>query len=81
MENNNKLKFTSLKITLLFIISILCVSNLFAQWNFATDYLKMGVNKTGYITSMKSMFKAAQPEFSPVDKPSPLMCLYNSNKV
>jgi len=29
---------------------------------------------------MKNIFKASQPEYSPSDEPSPLMCLYDSKK-
>ncbi len=50
------------------------------QWDFSTDYLKIRIDKTGYITSMKNTSKTPSREFSPADKPSPLMSLYNGNE-
>jgi hypothetical protein len=51
-----------------------------AQWNFSTDYFKIHINKKGFITSMKNITVTPNREFSPADKPSPLMCLYDSKK-
>jgi hypothetical protein len=50
------------------------------QWNFSTDYFKIQIDKKGYITSMKNITVTPAREFSPSDKPSPLMCLYDSEK-
>lgn len=50
------------------------------SWNFKTDYLSVGINGKGYITSMKNITVAPAREFSPADKPSPLISLYDSEK-
>ena len=42
-----------------------------------TEYLKISVDHRGYVTSMKNITTTPQHEFSPVDKPSPLLSLYN----
>ena len=52
----------------------------YAQVNFSTDYFRIHINSKGFITSMKNIGKLPGREFSPPDKPSPLLCLYNSNK-
>ncbi len=49
-------------------------------WDFQTDYFGINVNNKGYITSMKNVTVSPQREFSPSDKPSPLLSLYNSEK-
>lgn len=49
-------------------------------WDFNTDYFSIGVNDKGYITSMKNTTVSPNREFSPADKPSPLMSLYDSEK-
>lgn len=49
-------------------------------WDFNTDYFSIGVNDKGYITSMKNTTVFPNREFSPADKPSPLMSLYDSEK-
>jgi hypothetical protein len=51
-----------------------------AQASFKTDYFKIQIDQRGYITSMRNTTTRAQREFSPADKPSPLLCLYNSAK-
>ena len=50
-----------------------------AQWNFSTDYFKIHIDKKGYITSMQNISVKPNREFSPADKPSPLLSLYSSN--
>lgn len=50
------------------------------SWNFETDYFRIGVNGKGYITSMKNITVTPNREFSPSDKPSPLVSLYDSEK-
>ena len=50
------------------------------RWDFSTDYFSVGVNDKGYITSMKNTTVSPAREFSPADKPSPLMSLYDSEK-
>jgi hypothetical protein len=51
-----------------------------AQWNFSTDYFSIHVNNKGFITSMKNRTVKPAREFSPVDKPSPLLLLYDGIK-
>ena len=50
------------------------------SWNFKTNYFSIDVNGKGYITSMKNITVKPNREFSPADKPSPLLSLYNSEK-
>lgn len=50
------------------------------SWNFDTDYFCIGINGKGYITSMRNTTVVPNREFSPVDKPSPLLSLYDSGK-
>ena len=52
----------------------------FCQWNFSTDYFKIHINNKGWITSMKNITVQPEREFSPAGDPSPLLCLYNSQK-
>lgn len=49
------------------------------SWDFNTDYFRVSVNEAGYITSMKNTTVHPNREFSPADKPSPLLSLYDSN--
>lgn len=48
-----------------------------AQFDFSTSYLKIYINDKGFITSLKNMTVKPGREFSPADKHSPLMSLYN----
>jgi hypothetical protein len=67
--------------TSLFLVIYLAMSGfVFAQWNFHTAYFKIHINGNGYITSMKNATVQPNQEFSPDDKPSPLLCLYNSGE-
>lgn len=52
----------------------------YAQVNLSTGYFRIHINAKGFITSMKNISKTPYREFSPADKPSPLLCLYNGNK-
>lgn len=52
----------------------------FAQWDFHTNYFKIRINRKGYITSMGNTTVDPYREFSPAERPSPLLCLYNSGK-
>lgn len=54
-------------------------SKVYAQTEFSTDYLKIRIDQKGYITSFKNTTKKASGEFSPADKPSPLLSLYSSS--
>lgn len=69
-----------LKTSLLLIATLSSASGLLAQASFSTDYFKVQIDKRGYITSMRNIARPAQREFSPADKPSPLLSLYNSAK-
>ena len=60
----------------LFIFS--CKSN--DRYDFSTDYLKISVDRKGYITSMKNTTVNPNREFSPSDKPSSLMSQYDGDK-
>ncbi len=46
----------------------------------STNYLRVGIDDKGYIRSMKNTTVHPHREFSPVDKPSPLLSLYDSKK-
>lgn len=66
---------------LLIIASLLFIScNTDKSWDFNTDYFSISIDNKGYITSMKNITVSPNREFSPTDKPSPLMSLYNSEK-
>ena len=63
---------------MLVLICILLVSNsAYAQRDFSTKYFKIRIDNRGYVTSMKNILVEPVREFSPLDKPSPLLCLYN----
>lgn len=49
-------------------------------WEFNTDYFGIVVNNKGYIISMKNTTVSPSREFSPSDKPSPLLSLYDCGK-
>lgn len=51
-----------------------------AQWNFSTDYFSIHVNNKGFITSMKNRTVKPAREFSPADKPSPLLLIYDGTQ-
>jgi len=57
-----------------------CGSKVYGQTEFNTDYLKISINSKGYITSFKNITKKPGREFSPADKPSPLLSLYSDSK-
>lgn len=67
---------------------IVCLVSFFAvygctadrSWNFRTDYLSVDIDRKGYITSMKNVTVFPAREFSPEDRPSPLLSLYDSGK-
>ena len=67
-------------ITLLFCTMYITISTSYAQLNLSTDYFKIHINSNGFITSMKNITVKPFREFSINNKPSPLMCLYNSSK-
>lgn len=55
-------------------------SSLRAQTVLQTDYFKIVIDGRGYITSMQNITKQPYQEFSPADKPSPLLTIYNAKK-
>ncbi|MDQ6480663.1 hypothetical protein [Dyadobacter sp. LHD-138] len=62
---------------------IICIAHIdsYAQYDFSTNYFRIHINNKGWITSMKNVTRpTGQREFSPVDKPSPLLSLYDSKK-
>jgi hypothetical protein len=69
-----------LKTQLLLLASFATTADLSAQCDFSTDYFKLHISEQGYITSMLNTVVYPPREFSPKDKPSPLLCLYNSAK-
>lgn len=67
------------KTVCLSLFSSLCLFSCTTEktWDFDTDYFRIGINNKGYITSMKNTTVTPNREFSPSDKPSPLMSLYD----
>ncbi|GGW36957.1 hypothetical protein [Arenibacter certesii] len=61
-----------------FVISLVLSCQNPDQVKFATNYLGITLNDKGYITSLKNLTKQELHDFSPPDKPSPLLSLYNS---
>lgn len=68
------------KKAILLVASVFILTDLSAQWDFHTDYFKIHIDRRGFITSMKNTTVKPNREFSPVDRPSPLMLLYDGNK-
>ncbi|MDR6844695.1 hypothetical protein [Flavobacterium granuli] len=72
--------FTFSNLTFFIALQLLFGLKAQAQWDFNTNYFKIHVNDKGFITSMKNTTVTSNREFSPTEKPSPLMCLYDSSK-
>jgi hypothetical protein len=72
--------FCSYKTFVLSIISCFFFHCCYAQQEFSSRYFKIRIDKKGWITSMKNTTVSPQREFSPVDKPSPLLSIYDSKK-
>ena len=49
-------------------------------WEFSTSYFRIKINEKGFINSMQNITVFPHREFSPKDKPSPLMSLYNTDE-
>ena len=49
-------------------------------WRFQTDYFQIEVDRQGYIVHMRNITVHPHREFSPADRPSPLVSLYDSQK-
>ncbi|WP_092899763.1 hypothetical protein [Algoriphagus aquimarinus] len=47
---------------------------------FTTEYFRIRVDERGFINSMQNIANSSHQEFSPVDKPSPLLRLYVEEK-
>ena len=76
IKSNKSQNFKVALIMLLLVVNF----SAHAQWDFSTNYFKIHINKKGYITSMKNTTVSPNMEFSPTDKPSPLMSLYDGKK-
>ena len=74
------MNLTQHKVLILAGLLVLSSCSLKQSWEFKTDYFQIAVNNKGYITSMQNITVSPQREFSPTDKPSPLLSLYNSEK-
>ncbi|TKG94399.1 hypothetical protein EYV94_13120 [Puteibacter caeruleilacunae] len=48
------------------------------QADFSTNYFKINIDERGFINSMQNITKKPAQEFSPTDKPSPLLSLYDT---
>ena len=57
---------------------LLCNCSNEAQIDLSTSYFKIQINNNGFITSMKNTTIKPAQEFSPADKHSPLMCLFDA---
>lgn len=75
------MRFQISQTLILSLITVLLASYSHAQHDFSTRYFKIHINNKGWITSMKNVTgKTNQREFSPIDKPSPLLSLFDSKK-
>lgn len=74
------MRFPPLKILILNFIVYTTSHYCYAQQEFSTRYFRIQIDKKGWITSMKNVTVSPQREFSPADKPSPLLSLYHSEK-
>lgn len=79
IHRTNKRKYKGDTVTLTLLLLLISFTAR-AQWDFSTDYFKIRINNKGFITSMKNITVKPNHEFSPADKPSPLMSLYDSRK-
>jgi len=64
----------------LIVLGLLAACSTKGPWDFDTRYFGISINEKGYITSMRNITVTPQREFSPEDKHSPLMSLYNSHE-
>ncbi|PWJ56912.1 hypothetical protein CLV98_10921 [Dyadobacter jejuensis] len=69
------------KILALNLLIVFIIPKSYAQQDFSTQYFRIHIDSKGWITSMKNISTGGQHhEFSPTDKPSPLLSLYDSRK-
>jgi len=81
MKTLNRTTVDVKKIIILFLFTLfIVVFTSCTQWDFTTDYFSIRIDKKGYITSMQNISVTPNHEFSPADKSSPLLNLYNSNE-
>ncbi|SDC99549.1 SRPBCC family protein [Niabella drilacis] len=73
-------KITFLRIAIILLLPGIWGPALMAQTVLRTRYFKIEVNDQGYITSMQNTTVKPYREFSPADKPSPLMMLYDAGQ-
>lgn len=80
--SGNAISISGLKkvVFLCFRFIYVAIGTSYAQLNLSTGYLKIHINNRGWITRMKNIAFKPSREFSPVDKPSSLLCPYNSLK-
>ncbi|WP_339922667.1 hypothetical protein [uncultured Cyclobacterium sp.] len=71
----SKIKLRHFSGWLLLILLISSCSNK-EEGNYSTLYFKIKIDNKGFITSMKNRKVSPNREFSPADKPSPLLSLY-----
>ncbi|MES2775076.1 MAG: hypothetical protein V4722_12885 [Bacteroidota bacterium] len=76
---DSRIRMDKKKQVLFLLVVCLYAVNNYAQVDFSTEYFSIHINKAGFITSMKNISGLTSQEFSPEDKPSPLLCLYNSS--
>lgn len=74
------MKFRLYFILLGIIVSCILTPHSKGQTVVNTAFFKININNKGWITSMKNTTVRPQREFSPADKPSPLLSLYDSKK-
>jgi len=51
-----------------------------AQWTLTAQYFSITLNSKGFINGMENTSVVPHRQFSPADKPSPLLCLYDSRR-
>jgi hypothetical protein len=75
------MSFRFCKLFFLNVILLVLPDRVLGQYNIATDYFKIQVNTKGWVTSMTNVTRPGRKqEFSPSDKPSPLLSLYDTEK-
>ncbi|GAB3223668.1 hypothetical protein J0A67_10280 [Algoriphagus aestuariicola] len=59
---------------------VLLGSKINSEVVFSTEYFKVKIDERGYVISMQDIATGSRREFSPADKPSPLMRLYDEER-
>lgn len=67
-------------LTLFLCLTYSATCAVYSQIDLSTNYFRIHIDKKGFITSMQNIFAKPLREFSLTEKPSPLLCLYNSKK-